>query len=310
MVKINLVNAKNVFDREVKLQKVGVFSTYGLGEAKRRIELMDQKVIHTEKVMIEGIKIANDLSFNESVKDFMEVALLDHDIGRFAQMRYIGSYIDSELDKNMGIKNHGILGKMILDSIIEKQLPNMEIFYNPIKTIVQNHVNKKNPCNELEILQTNLLKKHSIEELLSNPSNYSQIVSSMTQIVQDVDRLDIYHQIIDGRLTPKKSDEKINRDVLNAFYNGEYLDIALLKKQGLWNANVGELVRLSFVNQIKLLSVAKVIKREKIIMHLKEKRYNPQLLDAFEYTNQILDEMIKSSEDGVIVGKIKSKKLN
>lgn len=310
MVKINLVNAKNVFDKEVKLQKAVVFSTYNLEEAKRRIELMDQKVIHTEKVMIEGIKIAKDLSFNESVKDFMQVALLDHDIGRFAQMRYIGSYIDSDLDKNMGIKNHGILGKMILDSIIEEQLPNMEIFYNPIKTIVQNHVNKRNPSNELEILQTNLLKKYSIDELLSNPCNYSKIVSSMTQIVQDVDRLDIYHQIIDGRLTPKKSDERINSEVLNTFYKGEYLDIALLKKCGLWNANVGELVRLSFVNQIKLLSVAKIIQREKIIEQLKAKRYNPQLLDAFEYTNQILEEMIKSSEDGVIVGKIKLKKLN
>lgn len=302
MVKINLINARKVFDDEVTLQKDKVIEVYDVEEAKKRIEAMNKKVIHTDEVIQDGLKVAQELSFNENVKSFVHVALLDHDIGRFAQMRYIGNYNDSELDKAMGIKNHGVLGKNILEGIIDKQLPDMKSYYDMIETIVNDHVDKKNPIEELAILSTNLFKNYSIDELL--PNFKQNIISSIMQIVQDVDRLDIYHQILDSRWTPMKVEDDIDPKVFGMFYNGEYLNMAKLKEQGLWNANVGELVRLGFINQIKLLSVAKVIQKEDIIMKLKQKRQNPKVLDAFEVANQRLDEMIKNSTDGVTVGKV------
>ena len=84
------------------------------------------------------------------------------------------------------------------------------------------------------------------------------------------------------------------------FYQGKYLNIAKLKQQGLWNVNVGELVRLSFINQIKLLSVAQIIKEENILSRLKEKRNNPYVLDAFDVTIQKLEERMKNS-DGITI---------
>lgn len=304
MIKINLVNAKYVFDKEVSMQKEAVMDICDEQEAKKRIEQMDKKVIHTEEVISDGLKVTKELQFNESVKDFSYVAFLNHDIGRFAQMRYMGNYTDSELDKTIGIKNHGVLGKNILTNIIDEQLPHMSVYHEPIMKIVNDHVDKKNSIEELMVLRTNLLRDYSMEELLYYPSVRQNVVNSITQIVQDVDRLDIYHQILEDRWTPMKVEEDIDPKVFEMFYKGEYLNMALLKEQGLWNANVGELVRLSFINQIKLLSVAKVIQDENIIMKLKDKRQNPKTLDAFEYTNQKLDEMINNSTDGVTVGKV------
>lgn len=86
------------------------------------------------------------------------------------------------------------------------------------------------------------------------------------------------------------------------FYKGQYLNMADLKQQGPWNANVGELVRLSFVNQIRLLSVAKLIHDEGILLKMKELRQNPYALDAFDFMQNKLEEMIKNS-DGITVTK-------
>ena len=290
--------AKVVFEQEVAQQKSVVMS---LEDAENRIDAMDKKVIHTNEVIQDGMKVADELSLNQSTKDFAHIALLDHDIGRFAQMRYTGTYRDSDLNEMMGIKNHGVLGKIILNTRIQEQLPHMKIYHEPIKQIVQDHVDKVNDDKELLILASDLLKNYSMEEILSSDSYRQSVISAMTQVVQDVDRLDIYHQILDGRWTPIKVDDDIDPKVFKMFYNGEYLNMATLKEQGLWNPNVGELVRLGFINQIKLRSVAVVIQKENIIMRLKEKRNNPKVGDVFDYMNEKLNQMIDNTTDGVTV---------
>lgn len=294
--------AKRIFDLEVETQKQYVLQHCELEEAQKRIEQMDKKVIHTGEVVRDGLKTLQEISANESVAEFLHLALLDHDIGRFAQMSYTGNYNDANL-KEFGYRNHGELGKRVLDTRILEQVPDMPCYHEPIKTIVGNHVDGKVEYKELLILLSDLLKNYSIEELLKDINTRDSIIGSTTQIVQDVDRLDIYHQILDGRWTPMKVEDDIDPKVFDMFYRGEYLNMAKLKEQGLWNANVGELVRLGFINQIKLLSVAKLIKEEDIIMRLKSKRQNPKAKDAFDYANELLDQMINTSENGIIVGK-------
>lgn len=308
---INYSEALDVFKKYVSLQKEGLEKDkLDLDLVKSRAALMDKKFIHSLEVVTDGEKVVNQLNFNESVISFAKVVFLDHDIGRFSQMRYTGTFLDDDLHK-YNIINHGQLGKYVLsEGIIKKQIFTTRIFDDAIEIIVNDHVSKINDLTEFAILKQTVLKDEDIFDLFKNGSDKikKSIITLVTQIVQDVDRLDILHQILFDRWNPLKERKEISVKVFDMFYKGEYLNISNLKKQGLWNKNVGELVRLSFINQIKLLSVAKMIYEENLILKLKEKRQNIYVQDAFEYTNELLKQMIENSEDGIIVGKVKKYK--
>lgn len=309
---INYNKALDIFKNYVKLQKEGLIIDRVCDEdIQKRIQGMDKKVIHSLEVVQDGTKVVKELGFNDSVTEFSKIAFLNHDIGRFPQIRYTGNFTDSELSKtDLGVKDHGELGKVELaKGIIEQQIPKTRIFDAPIQNIVNDHVNKVGTKDELSILSESILKNEDIYNIFKNGDEQTKrkIVSAITQIVQDVDRLDIFHQILDDRWTPMKTDQDIDPRVFEMFYKGEYLNMASLKEQNLWNPNVGELVRLGFVNQIKLLSVAKVILEQNVILKLKDKRQNPKVKDAFDYTNDLLKEMIAKSEDGITVERPKGR---
>ena len=304
--------ALEIFNGYVILQKDGLkIAKITTEDIKKRIDFMDKKVIHTLEVVSDGSKVLDELGFNASVKEFSKIAFLDHDIGRFSQMRYTGSYNDNELKNNsLNVSDHGQLGKeVLLGGVINQQIPETRVLDEPISQIVGDHVSRVGNKEELSILSQAILKNEDILEIFKNGSdeNKKKIIAAITQIVQDVDRLDIFHQILDDRWTPLKTDDEIDQRVFDMFYNGEYLDMASLRQQNLWNANIGDLVRLGFVNQIRLLSVAKVILQQDIILRLKDKRQNSKVRDAFEYTHDLLKEMINNSEDGITVGDLKKR---
>ncbi len=265
-------------------------------------ELIKQKRIHTNEVIVDGVKTINKLNFSDSFVDFTKIALLNHDVGRFLQAHVTKSFNDIELHK-FCFDNHGELGKHILKSgLIYSQIPTTRYFDEPIFEIVNNHVTKVVDPKQLLILSSNLLKSQEAVEffMYADEKIKQKVIDAITQVVQDVDRLDIYHQIIDGRWKPCKSDKKIDELVLNKFYNGEYLNIIELRKQGLWNSNVGELVRLSFINQIRLLSVAQIIKEENLLEKMRKKQTHSQVIEAFDFTIDKLNKLIKKS-DGIII---------
>lgn len=275
-------------------------------EDTKKIDGIDKKYLHTMEVVKDGSSVVTNLDFNETFIELSKLAFLNHDIGRFEQMLRMGSYIDSDLVSQIGL-NHGGLGKQILqDGLIQEEIPNTRVYDRPILDIVDKHVDGRFDEKDLLILSSDLLKTADAIEFFSRASEEkkTKVINTITQIVQDVDRLDIYHQILEGRWTPMKVDEPVDPKVMDMFYNGEYLNMVELKKQGLWNANVGELVRLSFVNQIRLLSVAKLIHDKKILMKMKELRQNPFVLDAFDFMQSKLEEMINNS-DGITVCKKK-----
>lgn len=319
MIKIDLFNAERVVAFEAERNMVLIHNRENEREAKIRIEQIRNKIRHTYEVMQDGSLALDVLKFNDSTRDFALLALLNHDIGRFLQMQLAGTYKDYEAKEIIGVANHGILGRILLlgqldqynlgqssHSLIEEQIPNGKSFYNPIAQIVEDHVTSVATDEALKILTTNLFKDYSMEEILKfSDEYYKDALSAITQLVQDVDRLDIYHQILSGRWTPDKVEEPIHPIIVDKFYNGEYLNINSLKAQGLWNDNAGELVRLSFINQIRLLSVAQIIYDENLIIKLKEKRNNKYAEEAFDYTQKLLEEMITTSKDGITVGKVK-----
>ena len=292
---LDYLKALDVFKGYVALQKKSI--------ADQLIEsLIDRKVIHSYEVVADGTKVVTKLGFNDSFKELAKIAFLDHDIGRFKQALYTSSFDDTKL-ANYGYKNHGQLGKdILLSGVISSQIPCTRLFDDVVSTVVNDHVTKIVDSKDLLILCSSLLKSEDAMMFFKQADlvTKNKVINTITQIVQDVDRLDIYHQILDDRWIPTKSDAKVDSKIFDLFYQGKYMNIAEIKKQGLWNSNVGELVRLSFINQIKLLSVALMIKEENILGRLKEKRNNPYVLDAFDVTMQILDEKIKNS-DGITI---------
>jgi len=276
-----------------------------------KIKGINKKITHTLDVVYYGKKIASSLGFNDSCLELSKICLLDHDVGRFMQMANLGTYDDYVLKNEFQgeIEHHGDLGEIILRSeLLKKQIQSTRVFDNCIATVVKDHVTKEVDSKDLLILSKKILANESAYDIFNKCDDEvkKQVISTLTQLVQDVDRLDIYYQIIFDKFNCKSSSEEISQTVFDKFYNGEYLNMNELKKQGLWNCNVGELVRLSFVNQIKLLEVAKMIKHEKIIEKMRIKNNNLMVKDAYDITIQKLDESIKNSEDGIVVGKVKT----
>jgi len=302
MLKINYDKALSAFRNYVNLQKT---FTHKSDNTKKQLGI-DSKYIHSLEVVHDGNTVIKNLQFNPSFVAFCKMALLNHDIGRFKQIIITGNFNDDDLAHKTGIENHGLLGKIILeDGILKEQIPDTRVFDEGIIQIVQNHVTGSSTYNQLQILNSNLFKNEDIYDIFKTADNSlkKDIIAAITQIVQDVDRLDIYHQILSDRWSPLKSEVDIPLVVFEKFYQGQFLNMSQLKKQGLWNSNVGELIRLSFINQIRLYSVAKMILDENIILKLKTKRNNPKVKDAFDYTHQLLKEMVNSSEDGITVSK-------
>ena len=289
---------------------------------------INQKILHTLDVVSYGEEIAKNLKFNSSVIELLKIALLDHDIGRFLQMRALGTYKDYDLKKSgfCNVENHGQLGEKVLQggtfilpnkevitepNLLKRQIMKNRIFDDCILSVVRNHVDNVSDYKDLLILTKRFLKNEDINDIFMkrDKKTIKSLISAFTQIVQDVDRLDIYYQILDDRFICKQTDEDINPLILDNFYNGEYLNINELKEQGLWNTNVGELVRLSFIDQIRLLSVAKKIKEEQIIERIKAKNNNKKVLDAYDFTIEKLNDMINNTNDGVTVNYVKKKTI-
>ena len=270
----------------------------------KKIEGIDKKYLHTMEVVKDGTAVVKQLEFCDTFVELSKLAFLNHDIGRFEQMLITGNYVDSDLVAQIGL-NHGCLGKQIFQNgLIEKEIPSTRVYDRPILEAVEKHVNYHCDIEDLLVLSGNLLKSADAIDFFNKASEEEKIkiINTITQIVQDVDRLDIYHQILEGRWTPMKVNKPIDSTVMKMFYNGQYLNMAELKQQGLWNANVGELVRLSFINQIRLSSVAKMIYDEKILLQMKELRQNPYVDEAFDFMQNKLEEMIKNS-DGITITK-------
>ena len=289
--------ALGVFNSHYVLQR------YRTNEDKK-IDGIDKKYLHTMEVVKDGTDTVKNLGFNDSFVELSKLAFLNHDIGRFEQMLLMGNYIDSELMNSYGL-NHGSLGKQILSTgLIKREIPSTRVYDEPILEVVEKHVDYHCDSKDLLVLSSDLLKSVDAKDFFSKASDKEKesVINTITQIVQDVDRLDIYHQILEGRWTPMKVEEPIDPKVMDMFYKGQYLNMAELKKQGLWNANVGELVRLSFINQIRLLSVAKLIHDENILLQMKKLRQNPYVDDAFDFMQSKLEEMIKNS-DGITITK-------
>lgn len=273
------------------------------------IKLVEDKKVHSIDVGFDSKETAHLLNFNESTMNFVETSGLMHDVGRFAQVYLTGNYIDSRLAETYpNIQDHGELGRIILEkNFITSIRPTQRIYDSSITTIVGEHA-KGNLSGNLgdKVSNLKIFANFDINDILANSSFIDQLNAITIQIVQDVDRLDIYHQIITGKWSPLIVDDLIPEEVFDMFFRGEYLNMTELRGRGLWNANVGELVRLGFVNHLKLVGVARLIEQEKLLYNMfqirdieNRSKEMPLLKEAYNLTIKKLTERINKSNDGI-----------
>ena len=251
--------------------------------------------------------------YNQSFKNLLALESLFHDIGRFEQLKVTGSFRDNEINSYYPHTiDHGDLGAFIMKkhSLLKKIIPDTRLYDDEVIKTIKLH--SKINLHLLDGFVSDyllLFKEYDLRDLfLSNKSSKEIDVLTRvnTSIIQDVDRLDIFRKIVRGIWVPVATEEKIDPELFELFKEGKLPSINEIKRAGKWNANIGHLVRMSFINQMNLVPVLKKIRNENLIDKVYQVSGNDIVLPAYEYAKNQLDKAIEDSEDGILV---KRKKL-
>lgn len=249
-------------------------------------------------------------NYNDSFKNLLALESLFHDIGRFRQLKETGSFKDTDLkDYYPNMVDHGDLGKIVMneDGLLKELIPDIRIYDEEVTKVIGAHA-KVNPelLDSILIDYIKAFRNYDLSELFkSNKASKERDVlfATNTSIIQDVDRLDIFRKIVKGIWVPMTTTDEIDKNVLELFKQGKLPLMSELKDAGLWNANVGHLVRLSFINQMNLVPVLIKIRNENLIDKVFEKTGNDIVAPAYEEAKKMLDDAINSSDDGILVRK-------
>lgn len=278
---------------------------------EKNIAGYQDKYHHSYFVRKEALLIDSTFTkYNPDFRTLLEIQSLYHDIGRFKQLSLTGNFIDSDLYKKYGIFDHGYLGAIIMqeEGLLRQIFPDNTIFDDEIVKAIRLHV--KDNSRLLSLIKKDyldLFRNYELKELFQ--SNHSKeernvLTALNIAIIQDADRLDIFRKIVNGIWIPECSNEKISEEVWKLFKAGRLPSMSELKDKGLWNANVGHLVRMNFVNQMCLVDELEKIQNENLIEQIYKISGNEIVRPAYEYAKVRLETLINESEDKILVKKI------
>ena len=245
--------------------------------------------------------------YNPDFKKILEIESLFHDIGRFQQLKLIGNFFDSDLfNKYPKIDDHGILGAIIMKNKLLKELfPDDRIYDEEITAVIKLHSRNKNELLEwVKKEYIDIFKDYSLKEILTSDKTTSErtaLTAINTAIIQDVDRLDIFRKIVNGIWIPSATDDEIDSSIWENFQNNQMPSINELRNKGLWNPNIGHLVRMSFINQMNLVPELQKIKDENLIEKVYQLSGNEIVRPAYDYAIEKINELIEQSEDKILV---------
>lgn len=247
-------------------------------------------------------------NYNNSFKNLLVLESLFHDIGRFRQLKETSSFKDNELAQVYPkMQDHGDLGAVVIkeEGLLNELIPYIRIYDEEIQKVIKAH-SKVNPeiLNMIMKDYIDAFRNYDLRELFKSTRTNKEkevLFATNTAIIQDVDRLDIFRKIVKGIWTPMTTDEQIDKEVFELFKQNKLPLMSELKEKGLWNANVGHLVRLSFINQMNLVPVLIKIRNENLIDQIFDKTGNDIVAPAYEQAKRNLDEAINSSDDGILV---------
>lgn len=101
---------------------------------------------------------------------------------------------------------------------------------------------------------SNLFENKSIEHILDSQSLAKIFYATLCGITAEVDKHEIYNKMFDRRWTPlieSYLEPVVIPKTLDEFYTGKIRMMSELKADGIWNSNMGILIRLNtFANGI------------------------------------------------------------
>jgi len=271
------------------------------------------KQAHSLFVLDESLLVdAIFTEYNQSFKNLLALESLFHDIGRFEQLKVTGSFNDNDVRTFYPkMDDHGDIGSEIISQhgLLKELIPDVRLYDEEVRKIIKLH-SKVNSDLLSGIMRDYILafKNYDLKELFlsSKASKEREVLTKVnTSIIQDVDRLDIFRKIVKGIWVPMTTEDKIDPEIYELFKQGKLPSMNEMKAQGKWNANVGHLVRMSFINQMNLVPVLIKIREENLLDQVYQASGNDIVAPAYEFAKEQLDRMIKNSEDGIIVNRRK-----
>lgn len=187
----------------------------------KRQELIDIKVNHTARVVADILKVSRNIGLNVNFQKIIEVVARLHDIGRFEYATWNDAYgenyrdqskridyIESsyeELSQPLAVKNHSEAGFELLTKRGKiKSLNEFPRFAKVISRAILHHqdsvlVGILSPT--VNRIDENILEK-DVTSLLTDQETFNeseeQIYAILTQLIKDVDCIDILYQHLTG----------------------------------------------------------------------------------------------------------------
>jgi len=215
---MNFYEIKKEFDLYIdKLYELLIFKYSDIKDInilETRKNMLKIKYEHTMRMIESSIKTAKEMEFNLKLAEMFKVAILLHDIGRFEQVKYSDTFVDTEVYKNnLYIKDHGEEGYNFLINGGFKLFGIDDLYVPSIGVTVLHHAKGKIPY-DLDFLITHDVMNLNPHYILTGTYNFNdlekKIVSLLLQLVRDIDKLDILYQRAYGILKPYNNLMKVN----------------------------------------------------------------------------------------------------
>lgn len=204
----------------------------------KRQELIDVKVNHTERVVHDILRVSEKIGMKVDFRRVLEVVARLHDIGRFeyatwntaygeiytdqeAKRKYFrGKY--AELLQPLAVKNHSEAGfELLMKKGKIKSLVSNKRFAKVVSMAVLHHQDSvlKGEFNSSANAIDDRLLHANIEELLTESASFNeaevQIYAVLTQLIKDVDCLDILYQHLTGEYPVIRPTTYFNKTIRN-----------------------------------------------------------------------------------------------
>ncbi len=217
----------------------------------KRQELIDVKVNHTERVVNDILSVASKIGLKVDFQRVLEIVARLHDIGRFEYATWNTAYGEqygnqtekrkyfrgkyAELLEPLAVKNHSEAGfELLMKKGKIRSLIARPKFAKVIGTAILHHqdsVLKGEFSPEVNRIDDKLLHSN-IEDLLRDVSTFNeaevQVYAVLTQLIKDVDCLDILYQHLTGEFPVIRPSTNFIKNIKNR--DGEVIEKRSLKE--------------------------------------------------------------------------------
>ena len=180
-----------------------------------RLNMAKVKENHTYRVVNDTETICNKIEVNNDFTEVAKLASLFHDIARFPQAITSNTFHDKECKLFNGL-SHAEYGYKML--YIDKMLNDYQVpkeYHYALALAVLNH--QKNNSSDIHFNNVKELDVNSLKGQEQLSKQEFIIISTLTQLVRDVDKIDILYQHITGEFP-------VVRPFIKYEINGKTLD--------------------------------------------------------------------------------------